>query len=113
MANNFEIKIAEEFSRRLGARYKYEGKFSGEKFLEDHLLPGFLKAKESGGKLIIYLDGVLGYPSSFVSGSFGKLSIDYGADTVLQFLELISSNPLRIEKIVLEIKNPKTKPSSN
>jgi hypothetical protein len=58
---------------------------------------------------LIYLDGVFGYPSSFVSGSFGKLSIDYGSDKVLNRIDLLSSNPLRKEKIIIEIKQPKKK----
>jgi hypothetical protein len=109
MAGTLEIKIAEEFSRKLGARYIYEGKWSGEKFLEELLLPRFTEARQSNAKLKIYLDGVFGYPSSFVSGSFGKLSIDYGAEVVLSTIELISSNSIRKEKIEYEIKSPKKK----
>ena len=70
------INIANEFSHRPGARYIYEGKDSGQLFLENHLLPKFEKAVSENYKLCIVLDGVIGYPSSFVSGSFGKLSLD-------------------------------------
>lgn len=109
MVNKDKIIVAEEFSRTPGARYIYEGNNSGEKFLNDVLLPKFEKAVIGEYKIAIYLDGVIGYPSSFISGSFGKLSIMKGASTVINHLEFISNNKLRIEKILLEIKNPKQK----
>ncbi|MCF6407430.1 STAS-like domain-containing protein [Chitinophaga filiformis] len=103
------IDIAKEFSSKPGARYKYEGDFSGQLFLESLLLPKFDKAVQEGGKVLIILDDVLGYPSSFISGSFGKLSIDKGADQVLKHLEFESKNQMRIDKIISEIQNPKKK----
>ncbi|RZJ20358.1 MAG: DUF4325 domain-containing protein [Acinetobacter sp.] len=104
------INIAKDFKRTLGARYIYEGKYSGELFLRDFLLPKFLEAKEKDTILEIYLDGVFGYPSSFVSGSFGKLSLDFTPKVVLKHISLISDNTIRIEKIVREIEEPTKKP---
>ena len=109
MSDNLEINIAKDFSSRLGARYKYEGKFSGELFLESLLEPKFLDAFNKKVKLLVYLDGVLGYPSSFVSGSFGKLSDKHGYDKVLSVIDLISDNQIRREKILFEIKFPRKK----
>jgi hypothetical protein len=109
MNSELEIRVAEEFSTTLGARYKYEGKFSGEAFLEEHLYPKFQVAQKNKQKLKVFLDGVFGYPSSFVSGSFGKLAIEFGADLVIKTIELITDNPIRKEKIEQEIKNPKNK----
>ena len=61
-------------------------------------------------KLEINLDGVWGYPSSFVSGSFGKLSIEYSANVVLDTLVFISTeSETRKERIIEEIKNPTKK----
>ena len=102
-----KINILNDFGRLLGARYIYEGPFSGQKFLETILLPKFKVALEKKQKLYIELDGVRGYPSSFVSGSFGKLSIEYGKDLVLSHLEFVSNNSIRKEKIINEISNPK------
>lgn len=107
--DNIEINVAKEFSRAPAARYRYEGKYSGQQFLEDILEPRFLEAKNKGVKLIIFLDGALGYPSSFVSGSFGKLSIKYTSSEVLAIIKLESSNNTRIEKIIREIQNPTRK----
>ena len=100
------INIAIEFARNPGARYNYEGDNSGQKFLENLLVPKFEKAVSGNYKLLIILDGVLGYPSSFVSGSFGKLSLDKGANLVLKHLTFESNNTLRIQKIINEIQNP-------
>jgi len=109
MSSNLIINVAEDFAKRLGARYIYEGKNSGEDFLVRFLKPKFYEAKEKRVKLLIYLDGVLGYPSSFVSGSFGKLSLEIGANIVSNIIELISDNRLRVEKIKMEINNPQKK----
>ncbi|RNL49762.1 DUF4325 domain-containing protein [Pedobacter jejuensis] len=103
------INVATDFGRTLGARYIYEGKFSGELFLNNLLLPKFKLAIETGRVLQIYLDGVFGYPSSFVSGSFGKLSQDYTSAVVLQHINLISDDTLRIEKIIREVTQPNKK----
>ncbi len=101
------INILNDFGRLLGARYIYEGSFSGQDFLEKILKPKFELALKLNKKLFIELDGVRGYPSSFVSGSFGKLSIEFGKDKLLNHIELVSNNSIRKEKIINEISNPK------
>lgn len=110
---NITIHISHEFGKLLGARYIYEGPFSGELFLNDFLRPKFIEAEQKGIKLEVFLDEVRGYPSSFVSGSFGKLSLEFGAEKVLSILVFHSKNSLRVEKIVKEIKNPKKKNEGN
>jgi len=103
-----KITIKTDFSDKLGARYRTDGDFSGQQFLEDLLLPKFEKAVEEKYLLLIDLDGVWGYPSSFTSGSFGKLSLEKGADLVLKHLTFKSEeNAIRLEEIVNEIKDPK------
>lgn len=102
-----KIVIASEFSQTPGARYREDGDFSGEQFLDELLLPKFTKAIENKYILLIDLDKVWGYPSSFVSGSFGKLSIQYGADVLLKHIEFKSEdNEFRLEKIIKEINKP-------
>jgi hypothetical protein len=109
MSQQLEIHVAQDFGKTLGARYEYEGKFSGELFLEKLLRPKFLKAIETDSKIKIFLDGVFGYPSSFVSGSFGKLSLDFTEGKVLNHIELVTNNNIRKQKIISEIKNPTKK----
>ena len=106
-----KILIAEEFSKTPGARYvKDGGKFSGEIFLKDILRPRLDKAIEENYILEIILDGALGYPSSFISGSFGKLSLEKTASLMLKHIVFVSEdNPLRAEKIIYQIEKPKKK----
>lgn len=105
-----KIVIATDFTDHLGARYRTDGEWSGQKFLEDILLGRFEKAVTENYLLLVDLDNVYGYPSSFVSGAFGKLSVDKGPEIVLKHLTFKSDqNPLRIDKIVKEIKDPTQK----
>lgn len=105
-----KIIVKSDFSDTPGARYKSDGPNSGELFLEKLLTEKFKNAVNGNYKLLIDLDGVWGYPSSFVSGSFGKLSIDYGSDKVLNHISFKSDdNSIRLENILNEIENPKKK----
>jgi len=101
------ISIAKDFSKNPGARYGDDGDFSGELFYKELLLPAFERAINSKQKLTIDLNGIYGFPSSFVSESFGKLSIEKGANNVISVLVFISDeNPIRAEKAIAEIKSP-------
>lgn len=104
-----KIIIREDFADNLGARYRKDGENSGEQFLEEILQPKFEKAVEGKYIILIDLDKVWGYPSSFVSGSFGKLSTTHGgAEVLLKHMQFKSDeNPVRLEKILNEIKNPR------
>jgi len=105
-----KIVIATDFTTTPGARYRKDGDFSGEQFLEEILLSKFEKAVSENYILLIDLDKVWGYPSSFVSGSFGKLSISKGSELVMKHIQFKSDeNPIRLEKIINEIKNPRRK----
>lgn len=105
------IVVAKDFTTTPGARYDSDGtKFSGETFLKKILEPKFNEAVTKNHKIKIILDGVMGYPSSFVSGSFGKLSLERTAKTVLKHIVFESEdNPMRSEKIIYEINHPKKK----
>lgn len=103
------IVIAKDFHEDPGAREEADGLNSGEEFFKI-LEPRFNNAVEGNYKLLIDLDGVFGYPSSFVSGSFGALSIKYGSELVLKHLEFKSERrPIRKDKIILEIKEPESR----
>lgn len=103
-----KIIVWQDFTDNPGARYRKDGPFSGQEFLEDYLEPRFIKAKNENYKLEIDLDGVWGYPSSFISGSFGKLSLKYTSESVLKHIEFKSNqSSIRAEKIINEIKKPR------
>lgn len=107
---NEKIIIGNDFSDSPGARYRKDGPCSGEEFYDKFLEPKFIKAKKNKSKLIINLDGVWGYPSSFVSGSFGKLALEYSSEEVLSTIEFISEeSETRKERIISEISNPTSK----
>ncbi len=102
------IKISAEFARSLGARYRTDGKNSGQEFLEDILLARFEKAVKQSYVLLVDLNDLSGFPASFVSGSFGKLSVMKGSELVLDHLNFKSEdNRLRAEKAIREIRNPR------
>lgn len=104
------IFIAKEFGDTAGARDYEDGPFSGKEFYDNFLHDRFIKARDNDYKLLIDIDGFWGWPSSFVSGSFGLLSMTYGADLVLKHIGFkCDKNPLKITKAISEIKNPETK----
>lgn len=64
-----EICIAEEFSKYPGGRVYADGEFSGERFREEYLVP----ALRENEKVVVQMDGALGYGSSFLEEAFGGL----------------------------------------
>ncbi len=100
------ITISKDFSATPGARYKIEGKYSGEQFRDEMLEPKYLQAKQSGEKLQINLDGGYGYPTSFLEEAFGGLARKYDAKSVLNILEFKSEDePALVNEIESYIKN--------
>jgi hypothetical protein len=99
--------IGKEFKDNPGARDRDDGPNSGQEFLEDLFYKRFEKAVTEKYIILVDLTGVWGYPSSFVSGSFGRLSMERGAELLLKHLEFKSdTNPLNVDKVINEIKNP-------
>lgn len=68
-----KIKISTDFSKSPGPRYISEGKFSGELFRTEHLLPLVKKAQTEHSKVEINLDGTAGFGTSFLEETFGGL----------------------------------------
>lgn len=69
----FVISVADEFSRYPGGRFRADGDASGEEFRDDYLLPKLRDARDSSGQVTVRLDGVAGYPASFLEEAFGGL----------------------------------------
>ena len=67
--NTKTINIAKDFSRCPSGRYESDGRYSGEEFRDEMLVP----ALKDYDKVIVILDGVNGYPSSFTEEAFGGL----------------------------------------
>ncbi|TCV22098.1 uncharacterized protein DUF4325 [Vibrio crassostreae] len=72
------IDIAVNFSDKPFGRIKSDGRFSGERFRNEWLIPAF---RDSSDSVTVYLDGVSrGYGSSFLEEAFAGLlrnDIDY------------------------------------
>jgi len=86
------IKVSEEFSKTPGARYKTDGNFSGEQFLDELLKPCFEVAMNNSEQLVVDLDGGYGYATSFLEESFGGLARAYGIDKVKAIIVIISED---------------------
>jgi len=63
------ISVARDFSRFPAGRHRDDGPYSGELFRDNTLCPAL--TQES--KVIVELDGTLGYGSSFLEEAFGGL----------------------------------------
>lgn len=89
------ISIAKQFSRHPGGRYKKDGPYSGEEFRADYLVP----ALEEGERVMIEMDGVRGYGSSFLEEAFGGLiRLGYQRDFLKSHLYFTTSKPsLKVE----------------
>lgn len=100
------ISIAKDFSSIPGARHITDGPFSGEEFRQKCLEPYF-SDPSANEEIRVVLDGLEGYPISFLEEAFGGISRKYGTDRVLKKLSFISNeNPLLIEQIIGYIKDP-------
>jgi len=63
------INFVNDFTKYPSGRYNSDGPYSGEKFREECLVP---KLKECD-KVIINIDGIMGFGSSFLEEAFGGL----------------------------------------
>ena len=110
-----KLKISMDFSGTPGPRYKTEGPYSGEIFRKDVLYPKLNYAIKRGEKLIIDLDGVQGYGTSFLEEAFGGLIRDnhMSYDAIIQHIEIISEEEPYLKTDIMEYlkaaSNEKTK----
>ena len=101
------INVANDYTPNIGGRYIEDGEGNATEFREKFLVP-LLKNRE---KIIIELDGVAGYPSSFIDEAFGGLVREdkFSPGFVLSHLELHSTNggyEFTKNRIINHIKNP-------
>ena len=68
------IRVAEDFTRFPAGRYISDGRYSGQRFRQDFIVP----ALKSADSVRIELDGALAYGSSFLEEAFGGLLRDEG-----------------------------------
>ena len=90
MTNEFvRINVAKQFTRLPGARYISLGPFSGEEFRQRFLL----EPLKQGKTVIVELDGVRGYGSSFLEEAFGGTvrALNLDPEDALQRLKVETS----------------------
>lgn len=95
--------IAKEFSTMLPGRH-IEGKTHPDTKDGVHLFKNVFEKLyndlKDGEKIIIDLDGTMGYPISFLDDAFGSFARKYGIDKTLNTFEFISNDePELVEKI--------------
>lgn len=97
MTESITIDIANDFSPFPAGRNRADGRYSGEAFRDDLLLPA-LKSTEH---VVILFDGAAGYGSSFLEEVFGGLVREHGYNNfaLKERLTLTSSDTLLIEEI--------------
>lgn len=86
------IKIADDFSRHPGGRFRKDGPHSGEAFRESLLAPAIASSDE----VVVILDGVAGLPPSFLEEAFGGLMRPphcFTASRVAGRLKIKTDNP--------------------
>jgi len=102
------IKISNDFSDTPGARYYKDGDNSGEEFYERILKPAFDNCIKKNEIMSVDFDDCYGFPPSFLSESFGRLSDEFGVKIVLESIQIISEqDPLIKSQVVDIIKNPR------
>lgn len=90
--NEVKLSIARDFSTTPGGRFQKDGEHSGEEFRIKYLLPKYKEAKKDKSRLVVDLDGCMGYPSSFLDESFGGLAKLFEKENILDSITLISKD---------------------
>jgi STAS-like domain of unknown function (DUF4325) len=107
MSSIDRLSINEEFSHTPGPRYRREGPFSAEEFWATLLRSRFETAVAGGAVLLIDMDGVAGYGTSFVEETFGGLARAYGTETVRRHLQVkCEQDDFILEEVWEYVDNP-------
>jgi len=85
------INLARDFSATPGGRFRTDGPYTGERFREDLLWPTLRKSEQ----VVVQLDGVEGFGSSFLEEAFGGLVREgyLSAETVKKKLTIETTDP--------------------
>ena len=89
------INISKEFSRIIGGRERRISDHSGEEFRENFLE----KNLDLYDRIIIELDGVLGYPVDFLDETFGRMARNLGKKAFREKFVLVSGHTYVTDKI--------------
>lgn len=93
------VSISKDFTQFPGARFRKDGPFSGEEFRESLLEP--LLENPEVTEIVVDLDGVDGYATSFLEEAFGGLVRKFGLDLVMGRVRVQSSDEPSLVEVVL------------
>ncbi len=110
MAEDITIDVANEFNRWPAGRFRRDGRYSGERFRQEFLVPALRKQ----GTVTIKMDGAAGYGPSFLEEAFGGLVRKEGfSKNVLSRLQIETSRSNRKKLIREVIQNASPETASN
>jgi len=98
METEIFLSIANDFTKTPGGRHRADGDYSGEEFREDFLVPKYKEAVGRGYALVVDLDGVAGYATSFLEEAFGGLVREL-KECVSEHLRLQTENRIRLQEV--------------
>lgn len=107
MNKTIHISVAKDFTVTPGARYRTDGKYSGQEFYEEILKPALSAVwGDNNSKIVLDLDGTFKYASSFISEIFIRVVKDFNdKEKIIDKIHFISNDePILIDSI-LEIIN--------
>ena len=97
------IKIAKDFSKELGCRYRKDGAHSGEEFRDDLLIHKFYEAVRKQEPLFIDFDDTYGIGRAWLDEAFGGLVLKYGIVFLGDILEIKSDDDETLEEYLRKI----------
>ena len=100
------FSVSKQFTDTPGPRYRKQGRYSGEEFRDSFLEPLLEQYISTGRPIEINLDGVYGYPTSFLEEAFGGLARAHSIDVVQKaFTYVAKEQPGIVEEIQSDILN--------
>lgn len=111
-AETVRVNVAKQFTKLPGLRYIRLGRFSGEEFRQTFLV----EPLRQGKTVIVELDGVRGYGSSFLEEAFGGTvrELDLDDTDALQRLKVetsVESWRLDVDEYIRTAKSRKIAPN--
>lgn len=98
------ISIAKDFSDVPAGRYLVDGDYTGQKFRENFLVPA-LKEADKSHPVIVDINDVEGYGSSFLEEAFGGLvrEENYTKEDLDRVLKIRANSTYDIYKKIIEL----------
>jgi hypothetical protein len=88
------VDVGRDFSRTPGGRYRREGRWSGEEFRDDILMPRLQKCDV----VRVNLDSADGFTTSFLEEVFGGLVRTLGQEAFRRVVPVAEAIPSRAQK---------------